>query len=61
MKKWLLDRIKYLFLPEESRWEGQWAAKMTPPGRASSTRLSFKAVFWCGMAVAVSLMLGKLA
>jgi hypothetical protein len=61
MKIWIVDRIRYLFQPEESRWENQWTPRLTSPGRKSSTRLSAKALFWCAMAVVAALMIGKLS
>jgi hypothetical protein len=61
MKRRLSQAIGYLFMPEESTGAMPRAMVMPSPGRKYPERVSLKAIFWAGMAIATALMIGRLS
>lgn len=61
MKRSLSRRIGDLFHPEESGGAIRPNLQIHPVDRTLPSRVSFKAIFWAGMAVGIALMLGRLS
>ena len=61
MKGHLIDRLRYLFIPEESCCADRPGMRTPIFGGKRQAAVSFKAIFWAGMAITAALMLGKLS
>ncbi len=61
MTRRLSRQIAYLLMPEESTAGIRPRLPVNPGGSKKLTTISFKALFWAGMAVCTALMLGRLS
>lgn len=61
MTRRLSRLIGYLFIPEEIPFEDRLHLPVARRGKKHTAKVSFKAIFWAGVAVGAALMLGRLS